>query len=95
MQSLQQATSVSTVASACLHWAHLSPGAQCSVSQPAPESPPRTSLAPSPGPSSASAENKRDIIVNNNTHVAVVALMPLTTHPHTQAKLVRSLVRGH
>ena len=27
-------------------------------------------------------------------HVAAVALTPLTTHPQTQAKLVRSPVRG-
>ena len=28
------------------------------------------------------------------THVAAVALTPLTTHPHTQAELERSPVRG-
>ena len=31
---------------------------------------------------------------NNNTHVAAVALTPLTTHPQTQAELVRPPVRG-
>ena len=30
----------------------------------------------------------------NNTHVAAVALTPSTTHPHTQAELERSPVRG-
>ena len=28
------------------------------------------------------------------THIAAVALTPLTTHPQTQAELVRSPVRG-
>ena len=29
-----------------------------------------------------------------SAHVAAIALTPLTTHPHTQAELVRSPVRG-
>ena len=33
-------------------------------------------------------------IIDSNTHVAAVALTPLTTHPQTQAELVRSPVRG-